>query len=93
MLKSNTLFLDKKDGKYGYVNKDGNLIVNYIYDDAKEQNQYGYCAVKKDGLWGVLSQNGSVILKPSVNLDDSLYVEFISSWHLYKDTDLDIYVK
>ncbi|MCI8308705.1 MAG: WG repeat-containing protein [Clostridia bacterium] len=93
VLKSNTLFLDKKDGKYGYVNKDGNLIVNYIYDDAKEQNQYGYCAVKKDGLWGVLSQNGSVILKPSVNLDDSLYVEFISSWHLYKDTDLDIYVK
>jgi hypothetical protein len=93
VLKNNTLFLVKKDGKYGYVNKNGDLIVNYIYDDAKEQNQYGYCVVKQNGLWGVLAQDGTVILKPSVNLDDSLYVEFISSWHLYKDTDLNIYVK
>lgn len=54
MLKSNTLFLAKKDGKYGYVNKNGELIVNYIYDDAKEQNEFGYSAVKKDGVWGVI---------------------------------------
>lgn len=54
MLKSNTLFLVKKDGKYGYVNKNGELIVNYIYDDAKEQNEFGYSAVKKDGVWGVI---------------------------------------
>jgi hypothetical protein len=93
VLKSNTLFLVKKDGKYGYVNKNGELIVNYIYDDAKEQNEYGYCAVKKDGVWGVLAQDGKVLLKPSVNLDDSLYIEFIGTWHLYNDTDLNIYVK
>jgi hypothetical protein len=93
VLKSNTLFLVKKDGKYGYVNKNGELIVNYIYDDAKEQNEYGYCAVKKDGVWGVLGQDGTILLKPSVNLDDSLYIEFIGTWHLYSDTDLNIYVK
>jgi hypothetical protein len=93
VLKNNTLFLVKKGDKYGYVNKNGELIVNYIYDDAKEQNEYGYCVVKQDGLWGVLAQDGTVILKPSVNLDSSLYIEFVSSWHLYKDTDLNIYVK
>lgn len=93
VLKSNTLFLVKKDGKYGYVNNNGDLIVNYIYDDAKEQNSFGYCAVKKDGVWGVLASDGRVILEPSVNLDDSLYIDFIASWHLYNDTDLNIYVK
>ena len=93
VLKSNTLFLSKKDGKYGYVNKDGELIVNHIYDDAQEQNQYGYCVVKKDGLWGVLGSDGTMILEPSVNLDSSLYIDFIASWHLYEDTDLNIYVK
>ena len=92
-LKSNTLYLSKSGDKYGYVNSNGDLIVDYIYDDAKEQNSYGYCAVKQDGLWGVLASDGTVILEPSVNLDDSLYIEFVSTWHLYNDASLNIYVK
>lgn len=42
-----TLFLNKKDGKYGYEDKDGKTIVENIYDDATEQNDYGFVAVKK----------------------------------------------
>ena len=93
MLATNTLFLVKQDGKYGYVNKNGDLIVNYIYDDATEQNQFGYCAVKKDGLWGVLKSDGTVILKPSVNLDDYLYVDFIAEYHRYNDLRMNVYTK
>ena len=93
ILMNRTLFLVNKDGKYGYTNKKGDLIVNYIYDDAKEQNEFGYCVVKQNGLWGVLANNGTVILKPSVNLDDSLYIDFISSWYLYNDSDFNLYVK
>ena len=93
ILTNHTLFLAKKDGKYGYVNENGELIVNYIYEDAKEQNEFGYCVVKQNGLWGVLGQDGTTVLKPSVNLDNNLYIDFISSWHLYNDTDFNIYVK
>ena len=93
VLKSNSLFLANKNGKYGYVNQDGELIVDYKYDDAREQNAFGYCAVKQNGLWGVLAQDGTVILKPSVNLDSSLYINFISSWHLHKEANLNVYVK
>ena len=94
VLTTSTLFLVKdSNGKYGYVNKNNELIVNYQYDDAKEQNQYGYCVVKKDGLWGVLASDGTVVLKPSKNLDNYLYIDFISTWHLHEDTSLNIYVK
>ena len=94
VLTTSTLFLVKdSNGKYGYVNKNNELIVNYQYDDAKEQNAYGYCVVKKDGLWGVLGADGTVILKPNQNLDNYLYVDFISTWHLHEDTSLNIYVK
>ena len=93
LLKSNTLFLSKEGDKYGYVNKNGDLVVSYLYDDATEQNAYGYCAVKLDGLWGVLASDGTVILEPSVNLDDNLYISFISEWHLFEDSSLNIYVK
>lgn len=47
LLKGNTLFLSKKDNKYGFVNKDGIVMVDYIYDDATEQNEFGYASVKK----------------------------------------------
>ena len=93
MLSTNTLFLIKKDGKYGYVNKNGDLIVNTMYDDAKEQNSFGYCAVKKDGKWGVLKSDGTVVLSPSVDLDEYLYIDFISEYHRYNDLRLNVYTK
>lgn len=90
---TNTLFLVKEDGKYGYVNKNNEKIVDCIYDDAKEQNKYGYCAIKKDGVWGCLKSDGTVIVEPSVNLDENLIVDFIETWHLDKDLDLNTYTK
>ena len=83
----------KENGKYGYVNKDGQKIVDCIYDDAKEQNQYGFCAVNKDGKWGVLQQNGSVLLEPSVTLDNSVNIDFIGTWHLNENIELNAYTK
>lgn len=92
-LPTRTLFLVKENGKYGYENNNGDRIVDCKYDDAKEQNEYGYCAVKKDGVWGVLKSNGAVIVEPNVNLDSNLYIDFIAEWHLYEDPILNIYTK
>ena len=90
---THTLFMVKENGKYGYVNLEGEKIVDAIYDDAKEQNEYGYCAVKKDGVWGVIKSDGTLILEPTVNLDESLFIDFISKWHLYNNQNLNIYTK
>ncbi len=88
---SRTLFLSKKDGKYGYINKDGVVVVNYIYDDAIEQNEYGYCAVKKDGKWGSINIKGYVIQEPTYNLDEYLLIDFIGRWHLGLDINMNYY--
>lgn len=85
ILSQNNLFLSKKDGKYGYKDKAGNLIVDYVYDDATEQNACGYVAVKQNGVWGALRKTGTVALEPSVNLDNSIYIDFIDKWHLSDD--------
>ena len=82
LLTSNTLFLSKKDGKYGYVDKSGKVIVDYIYDDATEQNSKGFAAVKKDGVWGSINKAGAICKEPSVNLDSNIYIDFIGEWHL-----------
>ena len=88
---SNKIFLSKKDGKYGYVDKKGNKVIDYIYDDAKEQNKYVYAAEKKDGLWGAIDGQGNVVIEPIYNLDSNLVVKFIGKWHLGQDLNMNYY--
>ena len=86
-----TLFLSKKDGKYGYVDKNGKVIVDYTYDDAMEQNDYGFSAVKKDGKWGSLDSKGNIVQEPIYNLDNYLLIDFIGRWHLGTDINMNYY--
>lgn len=91
ILPNNTLYLDKKDGKYGFVNSKGEIVVDYTYDDATEQNAYGYVAVKKDGLWGSIDTNGKVVVEPKYNLDNNYMIDFIGKWHLGQDINMNYY--
>ena len=93
ILTQNNLFLSKQNGKYGFVNKEGKVVVNYIYDDAREQNEYGYVAVKKDGLWGSLDKNGNVIVDTKYDLENNLLIDFIGEYHLGVDLNLKYYTK
>lgn len=86
-----TLFLSKKDDKYGYTDKNGKVIVDYIYDDALEQNDYGFVAVKKEGKWGSIDNKGNVIQEPVYNLDNYLIIDFIGKWHLGLDINMNYY--
>ena len=93
ILKNNNIFLKKQDGKYGYVDKEGNVVVDYIYDDAKEQNAYGYAAVKEDGKWGAIDSKGNIVSSINHNLDEYLVIDFIEKYHLGKDINLNYYTE
>lgn len=93
ILSTNTIFLSKKDGKYGYVNDKGIVVVDYIYDDATEQNKYGYVAVNKDGKWGCLNQKGEIVVEPKFTLANNFVIDFIGNWHLAQDINANYYTK
>lgn len=86
-----TLFLSKKDGKYGFTDKAGKVVVDYIYDDATEQNDYGFAGIKKDGKWGSIDIKGNVTQEPTYNLDEYLLINFIGRWHLGLDINMNYY--
>ncbi len=85
VLTTNTLFLSKKNGKYGYVDKNGNVVVEYIYDDAGEQNTYGFAAVGKDGKWGCIDKNGNIVQEIKYSLPNNYKIDFIGKWHICED--------
>ena len=78
---NHTLYVAKNNGKYGLVNRDGTLVVQYEYEDITEQNDYGYVAIKKDGKWGVIDQYGNTIVEPKYEFSDISKVIFIGKWH------------
>ena len=85
ILTNNNLFLSKQNNKYGFIDRQGNVVVDYIYDDAREQNEYGYMAVKKEGLWGSLDKNGNIVCETKYNLDNNLLIDFIGKYHFGVD--------
>lgn len=88
ILLNNTIFLKKQNGKYGFVDKNNNVVVDFIFDDAKEQNRFGYAAVKKDGKWGAIDSKGNIVCQINYNLDENLLIDFIGKYHLNKDINL-----
>ncbi len=88
-----TLFVSKKDDKYGFVDEDGNVVVDYIYDSVTEQNEYGFAGIKKDGKWGSVDKTGAVVQEPKYSLEEYLIIDFIGIWHYGQDLNMNYYNK
>lgn len=54
----------KKDGKWGFVNTSGALVIDCQYEDARSFTQ-GVAAVKKDGAWGYIDASNATVIAPT----------------------------
>ncbi len=88
---SNTLFIKKENGKYGFVDKNGKTVVECKYEDAREQNDYGCSAVKENGKWGAIDQHGKIVVSPTYILKDENEIDFIGRWHRTADLNANYY--
>lgn len=70
------------DGKWGFVDKAGNLVVDCKYDVVTELNEYGYAGIFQENKWGVIDENGKVIVVPSYELETYYTPTFIGKYLL-----------
>ena len=76
-----TLIPKEKNGKWGFVDKNSNLKVDYIYDEVTQVNKYGFAGVKKNGKWGSIDEKGNVVQEPKYNLDKLDDIDFIGKYY------------
>ena len=70
------------DGKWGFVDKAGNLVVDCKYDVVTELNEYGYAGIFQENKWGVIDENGKVVVVPSYELETYYSPTFIGKYLL-----------
>lgn len=58
----NLIPVKNKEGKYGFIDAQGKLVVAYQYDNLSRESR-GYAAFKDQGKWGMLYK-GKVIVPP-----------------------------
>ena len=52
-----------KDKKFGFINKDGKIVIPLKYDDAQSFTS-GYAVIKKNGKYGAIDKSGKERIKP-----------------------------
>lgn len=52
----------KKDGRWGFVDKNGICVIDCQFEDVKNGFEEGYAAAKKDGKWGFIDTEGTCVI-------------------------------
>ena len=71
-----------EDGKWGYKDASGNVVVDCRYDLVSELNQYGYAGIYQEGKWGVIDASGKVVVVPSYELNTYYMPSFMDKYLL-----------
>lgn len=74
--------IPKKSGdKWGFVDNNSKLVVDYKYEEVTSLNEYGFAGIKLNGKWGSIDENGNVIVEPIYNLENVYEVDFIGKYY------------
>lgn len=79
---NNQIFAAKNEqGQWGFVDKSGNIVLDYQYEKVTEVDEYGYAGIKKDGKWGVVDSQGQIVVEPTYDLKEELEPIFMGPYH------------
>lgn len=85
----NTYAAVKKNGRWGYIDKEGNMVIQPVFEDARSFAN-GLAAVKTDGKWGFIDAGGEMKIAAQFfdakdfNDRGSCFVNTGSKWQLLK---------
>ena len=83
---SESLACVQKDGKYGFINKEGEEVIKPIYDNACYFSE-GLARVRKDDKWGFINKEGKEVVKPVYDAlftlgEGTVFVQKEDSWYI-----------
>ena len=68
------------DGKWGFKDVSGKIVVDCKYDMVTELNEYGFAGIYQEGKWGVIDSSGKVIVVPTYEIQTYYSPKFIDKY-------------
>lgn len=65
------LFSINENGKFGFKNSEGKIVIQPQYDLVTEFNKYGFAGIKKNGKWGCVNLNGEIVVEPTYTINSN----------------------
>ncbi len=81
IFKNNQLLADKSDDKWGFIDRNGNVIIDYKYDAVTEFNDFGFAGICKDSKWGIIDESGNVLQEPNYKIEGNIAPEFLGKYY------------
>lgn len=54
----------RKGGKWGFISKEGETVLESAFENAGSFSEIGYAAVYSGGKWGYIKENGDFVMEP-----------------------------
>ena len=81
-LGSRNLYSYEENGKWGYKDSNGKIVLEAQYEIVTELNEYGFAGIFVNGLWGIVDKNGKIITEPNYEIPTYYYPDFIGEYLL-----------
>lgn len=78
---NNKLFAKEENGKWGFIDNNGNKVVDYKYDKVTEFNEYGFAAVKQGDKWGSINDQGEEVVNPTYEFKGDMEPSFVGKYY------------
>jgi hypothetical protein len=72
----------KQNGKWGYIDLDGNKVIDCQYEEAKSFSN-GIGAVKQNGKWGYINTDNKIVI--DLQFDEAKYLNSEGHAFVYSD--------
>ena len=79
--KNNKIFAKQQGSKWGFVDANENMIVDYNYDKVTEVSKYGFAGIKQNGKWGVIDIEGNIVVEPKYEFKDNERPDFLGEYY------------
>lgn len=73
--------IQKIGDQWKITDQEGKQIGNTTYDYITDLNRYGFAGFLKEGKWGVMNQEGSIILEPTYEIETKEEPQFIGNYY------------
>ena len=80
---NNKIYAYTQNGKWGFVDKSGQVIVPARYEAVTEQNG-NTAGFKQNGKWGIIDTSGNIIVQPIYTITSSK-IKFLGKYYLVSD--------